>query len=268
MALPDDARDPWGALAAVFVAGLAWAVGVDVVEAAAIGGAAFVVKLGADSVLGRRRRGPATLAPPPRNSVAGQLLARAENAVRSIRQQAETVAPGPSHDQLASAVAGASSALDGMRRLASQAAVMDDALARIDRPRLTAEEDRLSSAAETRGASGDVREEITRSLASVREQIAVADRLDAARQSLLARAQTATLGLEGLVARVVEVVALTATAGGVDTVSAKISDLSSELEGLRAGLAETEALSRRAISGSAAAADPPTEPGPTEGRGA
>ena len=246
MAIRDDARDPWGLLIAVLAFGLAWAVGVSFAAAVGIGAAVLVVKLAADALTPGRGSSSRALQRPPRNSPAGLLLARAEIAVRSIRDQAETVAPGPAHEQLTAAVSGAQSALDGMRRLAAQAAIMDAALQRIDRSALQAEAQRLE-AADSGNNPAELQDETKRSVAAVREQIAVADRLSAARESLLARAQTATLGLEGLVARVVEVVALTATAGGVDTVSSKIGDLANELEGLRAGLAETEALSKRAI---------------------
>ncbi|MDQ1709377.1 MAG: hypothetical protein QOG49_762, partial [Frankiaceae bacterium] len=62
------------------------------------------------------------------------------------------------------------------------------------------------------------------------------------------------LGLESLVARIAELVALAdASPGGVDGVQ-QIEELAADLEGLRLGLAETEALSRRVL-GDAPAAD-------------
>jgi hypothetical protein len=94
-----------------------------------------------------------------------------------------------------------------------------------------------------------MREEMTRSAAAVRDRQAVRDRLLGARQTLLARMQAVALGLEGLEARLAEVLAMTATTGGVDTTADEIAELATELDGLRAGLAETEAISRKALAG-------------------
>jgi hypothetical protein len=80
----------------------------------------------------------------------------------------------------------------------------------------------------------------------VDEQLAVAARLADARDTLLARMQTTALGLEGLVARTAEVLALTASSG-VDTSVDRLDDLTGDLDGLRAGLAEAEEVSRRVL---------------------
>ena len=112
-------------------------------------------------------------------------------------------------------------------------------------PRLADERSRL--AAEIDGsASAELREEHRRSLRSVEEQLAVADRLTSARDTLLARLQSTALGLEGLVARTTEVLALSASAGA-GLADDGIAGLAAELDGLRAGLAETEELSRQVL---------------------
>jgi hypothetical protein len=100
-----------------------------------------------------------------------------------------------------------------------------------------------------------MREEMGRSAAAVDDRRAVRDRLLGARETLLARMQAVALGLEGLEARLAEVLAMTATTGGVDTTAQEISELATELDGLRAGLAETEAISRKAL-----ASAPPVPP--------
>ena len=69
-----------------------------------------------------------------------------------------------------------------------------------------------------------------------------------ARDTLLARMQATALGLEGLVARLAEVLALGATTGDVDPSAAQIDELTLELEAMRSALAETEALSRKALA--------------------
>ena len=67
-----------------------------------------------------------------------------------------------------------------------------------------------------------------------------------AREALLAKIRTVVLGLEGLVARVAEVIALGQS--GVGLTEDRIGELEAELEALRGGLLETEAFSRRAMA--------------------
>jgi hypothetical protein len=66
------------------------------------------------------------------------------------------------------------------------------------------------------------------------------------------------LGLESLVARLVEVLAMMRTQSPIEG-AGQVDALGEELEGLRSGLAETEEVSRRALiayQGQAAAAGP------------
>jgi len=113
--------------------------------------------------------------------------------------------------------------------------------------RLTAERGRLARAVR-QAQTESLRAERQRSLDSVEQQLAVAERLSGARDMILARMQATALGLEGLVARTAELLALGASAG-VDTTADRIAELTGELDGLRAGLAEAEELSRRVLDG-------------------
>jgi hypothetical protein len=134
-----------------------------------------------------------------------------------------------------------------MRRLAGQVTAVEDAADRIEPARLTAERDRLAAA--VADASSDrVRAERTRSLASVSDQLQVAQRLAGARDELLARMQATALSLEGLVARTAELLAMSVS-GGVDASADRLADLAADLDGLRTGLAEAEAVSRRVLDG-------------------
>jgi exonuclease VII small subunit len=113
----------------------------------------------------------------------------------------------------------------------------------------------------------DVRTELTRSLESVREQIDIARRLDRSLTQIVARIESGALGLERLVAQLAEILALS-EAGEPDRGAAGLDQLADELEGLRAGLAETEQLSRRALSASGregTVEHPGAQPGETEG---
>jgi hypothetical protein len=77
----------------------------------------------------------------------------------------------------------------------------------------------------------------------------VASRLAGARETLLARMQSAVLGLEGLVTRMAELLALHATTDGGSLTATRVAELTSDLEGMRAGLAEAERVSRSALGG-------------------
>jgi len=87
-----------------------------------------------------------------------------------------------------------------------------------------------------------------RSLASVSDQLQVAQRLPRARDELLARMQATALSLEGLGARTAELLAMSVS-GGVDASADRLADLAADLDGLRTGLAEAEAVSRRVLAG-------------------
>jgi hypothetical protein len=138
-------------------------------------------------------------------------------------------------------------ALSSLQRLAGQVSAVRLAMSRIDPRRLQYERDRLT-ADEQAGLDPAVLAERQRSLASVRNQLDTYQRLAVAIATLLARLESGTLGIEGLVARLAEVVALSETTGvGADL--SQVDELAQELEGLRAGLVETEGVTRRAMEG-------------------
>ena len=104
--------------------------------------------------------------------------------------------------------------------------------------RLGADRARLTEAVRAAG-SVELRAERQRALDSVESQLAVAGRLADARDTLLARMQATALGLEGLVALGASL--------GVDSSADRIAELTADLDGLRAGLAEAEEVSRRVL---------------------
>ncbi|MDT7536991.1 MAG: hypothetical protein QOI82_576, partial [Actinomycetota bacterium] len=179
---------------------------------------------------------------------AAQWLDRATAAVRGLDDLARTANTGPAGDAVRSAAHEAGDTLDDLGRLAGQVTAVERALQRVDATGLDEEAARLDEGAR-QATSDEMRAEMTRSAAAVRDRQAVRDRLLGARETLLARMQAVSLGLEGLEARLAEVLAMTATTGGVDTSADEIAELATELDGLRAGLAETEAISRKALAG-------------------
>ena len=257
--LRDELLDPWGGLVAGVAGGLAWAVAPVGAVALPLGlGVAAVVygvKVGAGMLT---RRGDedededatvdaVPLRPPRRGSPAEHWLVRAQQADRALAELASSPAPAATRGQLAPVRDGAAEAVTTMRRFAGQVTAVEDALGRVPAARLAADRARLEEA--LRRAHGErLRAERQRSLDSVIEQLAVAHRLGEARDTLLARMQATALGLEGLVARTAEVLAMSASTG-VDSSADRLAELSADLDGLRAGLAEAEEVSRRVLDG-------------------
>lgn len=244
--------------------GMAWAVlgtavagPVGIAAGVAVGAAVLGAKV-ISGVLLNRDVEPLVRVPaparPPRGSVAAGWLERAERAVRSLDELAATAGSGPLAVQVEDAVGEARGTLAAAYRLAAQLTAVEQALVRADAPGLDEQARRLADeiARTTRPA---VLAERERSAAAVRESIAVRERLRGARATLLARLEAVTFGLEGLVARLAEVLALSATSGGSDDPVDEVHELALELEGLRAGLAETEQISQGAL-----AAAPPVLP--------
>lgn len=256
MGIREQLTDPWGFVAGGLSGGLAAAVaaalGPTALAAIPVGlGVAAVVygvKVGVGALTDRDRSGPATDLPmPARGSPADVWLRRAELAVRTLHEQTESPRDAMTRSQIGDIDDQAAETLGDLRRLASQVASVEAAAVRIDIVRLRAEEQRLAASVRE-AADPELRAERERAVRSVSEQLEVYGRLLVARDTLVARMQTTAIGLEGLIARLAEVLALAATAGGVDTTAQRIGDLTSDLDGMQAGLRETEALSRKVLA--------------------
>lgn len=254
-ALSDELRDPWGLVVAGVAGGLAWAFAAPVVAAVAVGAGVYGAKVLTGILTGSGELDPAEASPrerrpdlprPPRGTPPAYWLERAEAAVGALDALARTASSGAAGDAVRSAATDAGSTLDELLRVAAQVMAVVAAESRVDLHGLDAEAERLEHRARS-APSPEQAAELRRASAAVRDRLAVAARLDEARDTLLARMEATALGLEGLVARLAEVLALTATSGGVDTSATEIAGLADEIDGLRAGLAETEALSRRAL---------------------
>lgn len=255
MSLSEELRDPWGLVVAGVAGGLAWAFAAPVAAAVAVGAGVYGAKVLTGVLTGGAGTSPGPARPPartpalprpPRGSPPAYWLERAEAAVRSLDDLARTAAPGAAGEAVRSAATDAGRTLDEMLRVGAQVTAVVAAESRVDLHGLDVEAERLELRARA-ATDPEQAAELRRSSAAVRDRLAVAARLDQARDTLLLRMEATALGLEGLVARLAEVLALTATSGGVDTSATEIAELAAELDGLRAGLAETEALSRRAL---------------------
>jgi hypothetical protein len=172
----------------------------------------------------------------------GAWYARALAAgMRDLPEAWDSLAPGPVADSIAAIAPDVRETVARLHCLARQSLPLSDAISHISLSSLAAEKIRLQRALKTAGP--ELRDSLEQACASIREQEAVHTRLSATRDRLLIRLQAGALGLESLVARVVELSALDGSA----SVTPIIAGLSDRLEGLRQGITETEEATRRAL---------------------
>ncbi|MBI3687934.1 MAG: hypothetical protein HY241_11485 [Actinobacteria bacterium] len=258
MGLREDLLDPWGGIVAGVAGGMAWAVTASATGAAVpiglgVAAAVYGTKVAVGALTGQRGR-PVRAEPelpsPERGSAADLWQTRALRAIDDLHELTRSQPDGPA--ALLAVDERTAGTRQLVRRLAGQAAAVGQALRRIPAPALADERDRLRAqlARVDRAGSGVPPDEVSvqrrSSLRSVEEQLAVAERLAMAQDTLIARLQSTALGLEGLIARTAEVLAMSVSmsAGAADD---QIVELAGELDGLRAGMAETERLSRQVL---------------------
>jgi len=261
----EQLTEPWGIVAAGVLGGMGGAVAAALAPAGllvgvpvglAVAGAVYGIRV----VLGALtdRSGPSrpiaappspSLPTPPRGSDAERWLRRAEAAVRTLRKQSDGTGDPVLRGQIGEVDDQAAGALGDLARFAGQVTLIEQTAAGINNQRLRQDHNQLQRGLEGL-PPGPLRDERERALRAVADQLDVGRRLREAREMLLARMQSAVLGIEGLVARMAELVALHATTvGGTPFTASKLAELTNDLEGLRAGLAEAEQLSRSALSG-------------------
>jgi hypothetical protein len=255
MTVGEELRDPWGWLVAGVSGGIGWAALAGVSAAAlpvgiVIGAAVLGTKVAIGAATRPRsqqkleyadRSRPDELPLPPPNSPAALLLQRGDGAVRRIA--ALTEAPGDPwlRDQVADVDDESAEALAALREVGGRVTLVEQSMAGSDLRRLDAETARLRSSASA--ATDDrLRAETERALTALSQQREVAVRLVTLRDTLLARMETAVLGLEGLAARMGEVVALGATAIEHDKAAELVGSLTTELETMRSGLDDARRL--------------------------
>lgn len=261
MGVREQLTEPWGLVAAGLLGGLAGAVAAALAPAGILAGvpvglavaaAVYGIRVGLGALVsrtpGRPTAKPATDLPVPRRGGdADRWLRRAEAAVRTLHRQSETPADPALRGQVAGVDDQADAALGDLARFAGQVTLIEQTSAGIDVGRL--QHDRAELQRKLQGLPpGALRAERERAVRAVTDQLDVTRRLHDAREMLLARMQAAVLGLEGLVARMAELLALHATSdGGASFTAMKVAELTGDLEGLRGGLAEAERLSRSTL---------------------
>jgi hypothetical protein len=241
--LREELRDPWGPLVAGVVGGLSWAVGIPVAAAVGVGAAVYGVKLALGSVMGSSDTEEPSYPRPTPGSPAALWLRRAENAVRQLDDMARTQGTSPADLATTRAAEEADDVVASMRRLGGHVVTVGQALSRSDSPGLDEEAQRLRAWAERNPGDDNAQ----RSAEAVADRVAVRDRLRRAQADLEGRLQSSALGLEGLVARVAEVRASSASLGDVDASGESLAALTTEIEGLRRGLSDVDDVARKAL---------------------
>lgn len=250
MSLGDEIRDPWSYVVGGLAGGMAFAVGIFPPAAVGIGAAVLGAKVLTGLFSGPRRkrakRHRERRLPVITRTHEAAWLHRAEQAVDSFHDIAMSATDGPIAERVRSFVEEVDESIASLQRLAGQASAVRIAISRIDPRRLQHERDRL---AQMQMGDPAVVAERARSLDSVQNQLETYQRLAVTLTTLLARLEAGALAIEGLVARLSEVVALAATSGVAAGGASQVDELAHELEGLRAGLVEAEGVTTRAMEG-------------------
>ncbi|MCU1593212.1 MAG: hypothetical protein JWO12_604 [Frankiales bacterium] len=248
--LRDELTEPWGILVAGLAGGLA-GVGLAVPTAAAvgIGAAVYGVKVLLSAAYGpseeekNDRRALAPAAKPAYGTPAAIWLKRAETAVKSLDELAKGAAVTATDVAASHAAEEADAILTTMRRLGGQSVAVSKALAQAESKGLDQEALALRQAANAHPDDASAQQ----SASAVADRVAVRDRLRKVQASLDGRLQSSALGLEGLLARVAELQATAASAGEIDPSASDLASLTTEVEGLRVGLADAEQAARTAL---------------------
>lgn len=268
MSVADEVRDPWSYVAAGLTGGMGFAVTGEPLAGMAIGAVVFATKLvaglftrGADRARHRPSQRERRLPVTTRTQEAAW-LDRAKRAQYTFDDIAGSARQGPIAEHVRTFGDEAAESVATLERLAGQASAIRSAMGRLDPRRLVWERDRILHSA-NRSQDPRVLAERERSLNAVQSQLDAYDRLHGTLTMLLARLESGTLGVEGLVARLAEVIALAETSISAVDGQSKIDELALELEGLRAGLVEAESVSVRAMQGLAPLPAPGTGSVPT-----
>ncbi|MFF3442842.1 hypothetical protein [Streptosporangium sp. NPDC002721] len=245
--LADELREPWGLLLGATAGGAAWAVSVHPAAAVFVGVVVWLSRAGVATLQDRERGDGLAVTP---GSPEEYWLERAGSAAYGFGELSASMERGPlEHGPLAGRIALMRPRIDDstatLRRLAEQASLTGVALARFDLDALGREQARLARARERAGQG--LTRDIDRALASLASQRAVVERLTATRERVLARMESSAIGIEGLLARLVELSAVSAN-GPLEPLRV-LDELADTLEGVRQGLHETEQITRDALDG-------------------
>ena len=173
------------------------------------------------------------------------LVARAEAAVAAIRRLRASAGSGAIAYRCTVIAKQAADAVVILRRLAYQSGLVSRLAGSTDVAELRRTDASLRHQLGVL-SEGPARQQNEYALRSLSARLEAGERLEATQRELLGRIEAAALGLEGLVARVAEIVALSEFGSGL--AGPRVDELASELDTLRAALVETEDLGRHALT--------------------
>jgi hypothetical protein len=173
-------------------------------------------------------------------------IARAEGAVASIRRLSASAARGAVAERCTVIARQAAEAVVILRRLAYQSAVVSRLAGSVDLAELRRTEASLRHQLSVLN-EGPARRQNENALRSLSARLEAGERLEETQNELMGRIEGAALGLEGLVARVADIVARSELGSGI--AAPRVDELAAELDTLRAALIETEDFGRLALTG-------------------
>jgi hypothetical protein len=256
MSVGSELRDPWGWLVAGVSGGVGWAVlagavagPIAVLAGVGIGAAVLATKVAVgaarntDQPPALPERPRDRLPEAPRGTIQADLQARARAAIVRMEDLADRPADQWIAGEAQQVLDESRAVADSVQEMAGRVTLLDssivsarpDALAREiqslqDRIRLTTD--------------ADVLREQKRALEALDTQADSVDRLLRRRDALLAQLQTAVVGLEGLAARIGELVALGPASEDTAEATRIVADLTSSLDAVRAGVDEARTILR------------------------
>ena len=197
------------------------------------------------AICGRRRPAAPAINPlPEEGSAEGRLLRRGQAAAVALGELADSLPSGLLMDRSDAIRTQASAALGTLSELGRQSAAVTRLLQRLGK--IGGRQERDAVQRRLAKAEGPQKDDLRRTLGAHETRAQVRRDLAATRTALRARMECLTFGLEGLVARLAELVAL-AQSGLLPPSDDRIDQLTLELEGMRHGLLQAGDLGRLAI---------------------
>lgn len=257
MSLRAELRDPWGWLVAGITGGVGWAtlgtLGGPVAAASGLGIGAAV--LATKVLIGSARddqdqsanplpdRPRDRLPSPPNGSAQALLYDRARAAVAQLGDLAGRPGDQWIAEEISQVLTESRNVVKSTRELAGRVTLLDSSI-QAARPSALSHEINTLNTNMNSTTDPTVLREQQRAMAALTAQSGSIQRMTLSRDALLAQLQASAVGLEGLAARSGELVALGPAASESEEANQLVSDMTSSLESVRAGVDEARAILR------------------------
>ena len=206
----------------------------------------------ANSMLGAGTRvstlAPTLLPSPEPGSAERRLLGRGQAAVVALEELTDSLPAGPLADRSRSIRDQARATLATLGDLAGQSAAVTRLLQRLGK--IGGREEKDAFHRRLARAEGPQQAHLRKTLGAHESRAQARQNLAATRTALRSRMESLAFGLEGLVARLAELLAL-AQSGSFPALDDRIEELALELEGLRDGLVQAEDIGWFAVGSGA-----------------